>query len=387
MKKIASLLFLSILLCISCQKTPEENLYGVWIYDGIASESDLYDYVFQETLIYHFKEKGEFFARNYSSLERDLNSTWEFLSDSILKIDSIQYTIKKLTKDTIQLVEHREYMGDDEWITFLKAKKTSINKSKEEVENILLSNIWSIEDSSKIYWETHFEYFNNKTMIYRYKMGEFDGHEPSPMDSLDNLQLETWGVDHYENHFFLYHYHNMLLSNGNFNRLHQIIDVKDNSYSISDSRSKNNISRFIRKENIDLKQSTQESIIGSWTSHNSKDKFYEIYLSKNDISQGYLQLHEGPFQVDVTESIVNFKLDTITPLDWTWRLSKDGRILVLEQEWDEPPHVGTHVEYADILELTENQMKLRLFDNKFYTGARKPGRIIVNQVQEFKKLD
>ena len=385
MKKIALLLFVCTLFCVGCQDSPEDKLRGVWMYEGLASEEDIYDYVFQETLIYHFKKKGDFFARNYSSLDGDLNSNWELLSDSILKIDSIQYTVKKLTKDTLQLVEDSDY-NRTEWITFLKAKRTDINKSKEEVENILLSNIWSIEDSSKIYWETHFEYFDNKTMIYRYKINDHEGL-PSPMDSLDNLQLETWGVDYYENHFFLYHYHNMLLSNGNFNRLHQITDIRDNSYSISDSRSKNNISRFVSKESVDLKHSNTEKIVGNWISQNSKDQFYESYLSKSDIDEGYLQLHEGPFHLHITKSIVNFRLDTITPFDWNWQLSKDGRILVLEAQWDEPPHVGTHVEYADIIEFTENKMKLRLFYNRFYTGARNSNKIIVNQVQDFKKQD
>lgn len=376
------IIFFGLILLISCKTQRIKNeIRGVWIFDNRINNLYLNDtsgfFGSQYPIIYDFKDNGELIFKNYGYKDTIFN--WFLKSDTILTIDSLDYSIYSLNQDSISLIDYNAV--DTFWLTLKRPKKIKLDYNKPEIENILLSNIWSIDDTANQNWATYFEYFDNKTMIYRYKI--FDRNFN---DSTDNLQLETWGVAEYNDYYFLYSFNDMMLGNGNFDRINQIIDINQTSYVISDSYSKSKKTKFNVKSMNSNYQDRIDKLNGNWKSFNSKENTYGRYIPNRAIEHGRIALFEGTLNLSVKENIVSFKIDTLEPLVYNWQLSKDGKILILEYHIDEPERKGIHVEYADILELTDTKLKIRLFDNNYYTGLEKPNSYLLNLIQEFEKV-
>ncbi len=377
------IIFFGLILLISCKTQRIENeIRGVWIFDNKINNLYLNDtsgfFGSQYPIIYDFKENGELVFKNYGYKDTIFN--WFVKSDTILSIDSLDYSIYSLNQDSISLIDYNAV--DTFWLTFKRPKEIKLDYNKTEIENILLSNIWSIDDTLNQGWATHFEYFDNKTMIYRYKI--FDRNLN---DTTDNLQLETWGVAKYKDYYLLYNYKDMLLGNGFMDRINQIIDINQTSYTISDSYSKNKKVKFVSKKNRFDNNEKLGNLKGNWISNNSKDKTYGRYIPNRAIEHGRIALFEGDLNLSVKEKIISFKIDTLEPLEYSWQLSKDGKTLILEYHIDEPERKGIHVDYVDILELTDAKLKIRLFDNNYYTGLEKPNSYLLNMIQEFEKVE
>ena len=359
-----------------------DKIQGVWIFDSKINNLYLNDtsgfFGHQYPIIYDFKENGELVLKNYGYKDTIFN--WFIKSDSILTIDSLDYSIYSLNQDSLSLIDYNR--ADTFWLTYKRPKEIKLDFNKSEIENILLSNIWSIDDTLNQDWATHFEYFDNKTMIYRYKI--FDRNYN---DSTDNLQLETWGVAKYNDYYFLYNYNDMQLGNGFMDRINQIIEVNQTSYTIVDSYSKDNKVKFVSKKSRFDNKEKLDKLKGNWISKNSRDKTYGKYIPNRAIEHGRIALFEGGLNLSVQEKSISFKIDTLASIDYSWQLSKDGKTLVLEYHIDEPERKGIHVEYADILELTESKLTIRLFDNNYYTGLEKPNRYLLNIIQEFEKVE
>ena len=375
------IIFLGLIFLFSCKgQRINDKIQGVWIFDNRINNLYLNDtsgfFGHQYPIIYDFKENGELIFKNYGYKDTIFN--WGLKSDTILTFDSLDYSIYTLNQDSIILIDYNR--ADTFWLTLKRPKEIKLDYNKTEIENILLSNIWSIDDTLNQIWATHFEYFDNKTMIYRYKM--FDRNFN---DSTDNLQLETWGVAEYKDYYFLYSYHDMMLGNGNFDRINQVIDINPNSYTISDSYGINKEVEFHSILKGSNNQNELNKLIRNWTSHNSESRAYGKYIPNRAIEHGRVALFEGDLQMLIKEKTLTLKIDTLEPLVYNWQISKDGKTLILEYYIDEPERKGIHVEYADILELTETKMKIRLFDNNFYTGLEKPNRYILNLIQEFER--
>jgi len=375
------IIIFGLILLISCKTQKIKNeIHGVWIFDNKINNLYLNDtsgfFGYQYPIIYDFKENGELVLKNYGYKDTIFN--WGLKSDTILTFDSLDYSIYTLNQDSIVLIDYNR--ADTFWLTLKRPKKIKLDYNKTEIENILLSNIWSIDDSSNQNWATHFEYFDNKTMIYRYKI--FDRNLN---DSTDNLQLETWGIAEYKGYYFLYSYHDMMLDNGNFDRINQVIDITPNSYTISGTYGTNKEVKFHSISKGSNNQNELNKLIGNWTSHNSESRTYGKYIPNRAIEHGRVALFEGDLQMLIKEKTLTLKIDTLEPLVYNWQISKDGKTLILEYYIDEPERQGIHVEYADILELTETKMKIRLFDNNFYTGLEKPNRYMLNLIQVFEK--
>jgi hypothetical protein len=58
---------------------------------------------------------------------------------------------------------------------------------------------------------------------------------------------------------------------------------------------------------------------------------------------------------------------------------------MLELDYDDGTQKGTFVKFADIIEASENNFKLRIFEKNFYTDKAKPRRYILNEIQEFQR--
>lgn len=376
------IIFFGLLFLFSC-KGPRINdkIEGVWIFANRINNLYLNDtsgyFGHQLPIIYDFKENGELIYKYYGN--KDTIFSWFLKSDTILTIDSLDYIIHSLNQDSISLIDYNAV--DTFWLTFKRPKNIRLDYSKVEIENLLLSSIWSIEDSANQERITHFEYFDNKTMIYRYKYFNRNFN-----DTIDNLQLETWGIDIYKDYYFLYSFHDMMLGNGNFDRINQLIDISNTSYTISVVHSDNKKIRFQIKKGYSFNQENLNKIKGNWSSKNSKDRTYG-YIPKYAIKYGEVALFEGDLKLSIQENTLSFKIDTLEPVEYTWQVSKDGKILILEHSIDEPEIKGIHVEYADILELTDTKLKIRLFDNNYYTGIKKPNKYLLNLIQEFELVE
>lgn len=377
------IIFFGLILLISCKTLKIKNdIHGVWIFDNTINNLYLNDtsgfYGSQYPIIYDFKKNGDLVFNNYGY--KDTIFSWFLKSDTILTIDSLDYSIYSLNQDSIILIDYNAV--DTFWLTLKRPKNIKLDYKKQEIENILLSNIWSIDDTANQDWATHFEYFDNKTMIYRYKI--FDQNFN---DSIDNLQLETWGVAEYKEYYFLYSYFDMMLGNGNFDRINQIIDINQTSYVITDSYSQNKETKFIVKSVNSNYEDKIGKLKGNWKSFNSKNNTYGENIPNRAIEHGHIALFEGNLNLSVNDNKISFKIETFKPIEYNWQLSKDGKVLILEYHIDEPERKGIHVKYADIMELTEKRLKIRLFDNNYYTGLEKPNNYLLNLIQEFERVE
>ena len=186
-----SLLFLSFLL-IGKGENIRDQVLGTWIVENKIHNDRLNDtsehYKPQYPYIFDFKQNGEFVFKNYAY--KDTVYTWFLKSDSVLTVNNLDYIIHSINQDSIIIID---YNGMDiYWHILKRPRNIKIDYTIDEIRNILLSNIWTIADSLDRSWETHFEYCNNGTVIYRIR-----GFNRSFNDTIENLQLETWGVDQY----------------------------------------------------------------------------------------------------------------------------------------------------------------------------------------------
>jgi hypothetical protein len=376
MKKIAALFGFVSLLLLTSQCTPDHPIQGVWI------PKASYDY---GNTLYDFQANGSLKIHDVTITIGDSIKPWKVVNDSTLTIGDKLYTYKMNDPNHLEFVEQDDF-AQHSMVKLRRPQKTNITKSKEEIEQILLSKIWSIQDTSIVYWETHLEYFDNQTMVYRYQLLNKDFVDSEPIDSLDNLHLESWKIDHYKDYYFLHFYRNTLLGNGGSLSFHQVLDIENETYTLSDSRAQPYRFTYISKLYTPA-PNQEKAILGKWQSWNSKDKRYRKYPDQYQIKKGYTKLYEGPLYMNIEPKSIQFALDTLRPDKATWQIGKDGRTLLLEYQIDEPDRVGIHVDYADIVDVSENTMKLRLYYNVFFAASEKPRRIYVNQLQEFQKME
>ncbi len=368
----------------SCKKdNVKDKIIGVWFseYDintlyslGMDVDSSLF---FHQSfpVLYDFKENGDLLLKRFRG--NDTIFKWSLKSDSIVTINRLDFHIKHLSNDSIAFTYLDNHTYRD--FNYIRPKETQIVQTLNEIEKILLSSIWTTNDTAYKEIREHFEFLDNQTMIYRYK---FDPKYDSI--SSDNLQLETWGVAKYKNYAFLYNYNNMMIGNGNMTSCFQIVDIDTASFTIFTSFPKSE-TKYIRKKTPDNKEAIKK-IIGNWTSINTRKKSYGRF-SENQLKRGEIALYEGKLNLTITTDSLSYRIHDLNPMAYNWQLSKDGRILVFEYKVDEPELKGIHVEYADILELTDNKLKIRLFDNHYFTYLNKPRYYLLNLIQEFEKND
>jgi hypothetical protein len=376
-------LLLSLLLFLSCHtKHRGDEIIGVWIFDNQVNDLYLNDtsgiFRQQYPIIFDFRDVGMLVRKNYGYRDTTLN--WSINSDTILTMGNVEYFIQSLNKDSINLRYRNDV--DTYLLTLTRPNEVKLSYSKDNIEKILLTNIWTIDDTLNNNWASHFEYFNNGTMLYRYKMSN-----PDLSDIKDNIQLETWGVAEYSGYYFLYSYNDMAFGNGVLDRINQIIDINDTSYVISDTRCNTGKTKFTIKRLNSQHNTNCFKIKGDWKSYNSRNNDYGTNIPKRAIKLGRMALYEGILELEIQEKTLKFKINGTEPLEYNWQLSKDGRILVLEQEINDPDRKGIAVTYADILELTDNKLKVYLFYNSYNTKKDKPQTYILNTIQEFKKVN
>lgn len=382
MTRLFALSILVFLLACQRQKT-EDKIQGVWVFDSKINAlyiNNSHGYSgFQRPIVYDFLENGAMVINKYPY--NSINAHWSINSDSLLTIDSTNYTIHILNHDSLVLLDYNT--ADTFWLTYKRPKEVRIDYSKSEIEKILLSNNWSIEDTVHQKWLGNFEYFDNNTMVYRYKI-----FNRALNDTVYNLQLETWGVAKYKDYYFLYNYYDFMHVNGNMNRICQIVDINGDSYTTVGFEFDNKETKFnIKATPSDIKHLINK-LKGNWTSINSIDKTYgAFYHPRRENKNKRVAFYEGGLHLSIGDKSLSLKLDTLKPIDYSWQLGKEGKTLIYEYTIDEPGREGIHVDFANIIELTDTTMKVRLFNNNFYTGVKFPSSYHLNMIQEFKRTE
>jgi hypothetical protein len=381
MKKNNSFFIITIALfligCASYNNKIEKNfIEGIWVFESEINNLHINDtsaYIHERNIIFDFKKNHDLTIKSYGIKDTTLHKKWLFKSDSVLKIDSLEYKIHELKKNKLTIIDFNR--ADTYWLNFKKPKKTKIKYTKNQIENILLSNIWKTKDRSGNLEYNNFEFFKNKSVVYRYKKEK--------KDSIEYLQNENWGIAEYKNYYFLYNYPDYFLGKGNWEQINQILEISPNFFSLEEDNNKiydnDFYSKNEKKENL--------NILGNWKSKNSKNNNYGEYISKQQITRGNIKLFEGELIVNISNEFIEFKIDTLALGKYKWKIGKDNKTLLMERKYEGEISKGSFIYLADIIEKNENGFKLHLFENKFLTEFEKPRLIIVNKIQKFEKIE
>ena len=238
--KIFTLLFIVLLAIFDCScqnKTIEDKLNGVWFSESnehnlfsvgfLTIESDSSRFFPQDfPVLYDFKDNGVLLMKNLEG--NDTTFHWSMKSKSTLTINNLDFKVKFNGSDNLKLVFRKD--NDYREFSFIKPRKIKIEKTEEEIKNILLSNVWSVKDTTLDNFATNFEYLDNKTVIYRHRF-----LDNKLKKETDNIQIETWGITKYKDYVFFYNYVNMKIGIGNWNSMRQISQISDSTYSLIDS--------------------------------------------------------------------------------------------------------------------------------------------------------
>lgn len=380
------IVLLSIFDC-SCQnKTIEDKLNGVWFSE--SNEQNLFSDGFMKIesdslrffpqrfpVLYDFKENGVLLMKNLEG--KDTTFHWSMKSKSTITINNLDFKVKFYGSNNLKLVFRKG--NDYQDFSFIKPRKVKIEKTEEEIKNILLSNVWSAKDTTLENLATNFEYLDNKTVIYRYRFLDNKLNKET-----NNTQIETWGITKYKDYAFLYNYVNMKIGIGNWNSMRQISEISDSTYSL--------INRFNKKENHYRKkgeynnENSIRKISGKWKSVNSLNQSYGRF-NTNAVKQGHWDLFVGDLELLITNDKLFFKIKNTEPNIYDWQISKDSKSLIFQAEINEPEIKGIHVECADIIELSDKKFKIRLFDNHYFTGTENPQIYLLNLIQEFERIE
>lgn len=366
-----------ILALISCgHNATKEKLSGVWIMEYRVNNdyiSDSADYSFnQSPTIIEFKNNNTLIVNHL--VDFDTIYKWSLKSDSNLTFSDLELKITNLTQDNLTV---EEITGNRKYTTsFRRPLNTQIALSINEIESMLQSNIWSSSDSVNNTWYKHFEFFDNGAMIFRYNG-----------DTLDNLQLETWVLKEYKNQFFLYNYYDMLLGNGNESRSYQITEIDNNSFSLSAFNPQKGISNYVSKTPINQNKITKTALIGTWISTNSMKNSYGKHLPEIVIQSGGISLYEDELMLVVKDGKMIFSIKNLEPKEYGWQLGIDSKALLLLEQIDNEVIQGFHYECLDILSISDDYLKVKMSDNRFYTGVEKPYCYLLNEIQEFKRIN
>lgn len=376
-KSIFIIIFvLSLIGCASYNNRIEKNfIEGIWVFE--SEINNLYikdttsDYKTERPIIFDFKKNNNLKIKKYGVKETTLNVKWFLKSDSIINVDSLEYKIYELKNNKLSLIDFNR--ADTIWLNFKKPKKTKIKYNKNQIENILTSNIWKTKDRTENPEYNSFEFFKNKSMVFRYKMNS--------KDSIEYIQNENWGIAEYKNYFFLYNYTDFFLGKGNWEQINQILEISTDFFSLEEDNNKIYENNFYRKN----ENKKNINILGNWKSKNSKTKNYGEYISENQIKNGNSKLFEGELNLIVSNEFIEFKIDTLVLGKYKWKIGKDNKTLLMERKYEGEISKGSFIYLADIIENNENKFTLHLFENQFLTGFEKPRSIIVNKIQTFEK--
>ena len=330
---------------------------------------------------------------------KEVNTNWK-INDSILTLDSINYRIISITNDSIvysPYIKENDKPNDesvnedylkavpirDEYFVFKRIKDKKLKYSEKEIYGIMNNQLWHKTDidTAAPKFGNWLEFLDNGVAIF--KMTDDSTRET-------NLHDECWRIENYNGYSFLFFYINWYQNNGfgALNDAFQLLDITENGF-ILDGFGINQPAKYqLAKTNRD--SPITSNLIGKWISVNDTTTFFSSngwVINNRYIKQGKYKLYDDTlvYQFYLDSLIVSGK--GILSHKCEWRLNSDNTILIYEYLVDREDFNGYHVEYSNIKLVSNDSLKIKLFELYLPTGCEKPQMIIVNSNQEFERVE
>jgi len=321
------------------------------------------------------------------------SKAWE-INDSILMIDSINYRIISISKDSIAyspyLKENEKPKEEpvdeniltvvpirDEYYVLRRVKENKLKYSDTEISHILNNRLCKKTsiDSTILNYENWIEFLDNGVAISK------------TIDSARNIYLydDCWKVENYQGYTFLVFYHNWYQNNGWMDYGFQILDLTKNGLTLNESSE--NISVLYNFTKVNERNTNESQLIGKWISINDTAKYYSRRLPVEAIQRGTLKLFNDTLIYQFQEDLLTISGKGFESINCNWRLNSDSSILIFEYLIDLEEFYGFHVQYANLKNFTNSSFEIELFENRIFTKLKKPRKLILNRNQIFRKVE
>ena len=367
LKLIIHIILVAILIS-SCRVAKLKNdITGIWYFDTRLNNEYANNSGFSYSILFDFQKEGNVLIK-YLSEKRDTVFKWNIQNDSLI-FDNQKSRILDINKDSIVI----SYGGNLGYTVILKKAKTyNINKTTDEIKQILKKNIWRNNQSNATY-----EYFEDDILLLQNK-----GYDYKLKDTSINLNIDTWKVLKYDNFFFYYTPNNPFS-----NEIHQFINVNDSEFTISGNYHNKEIKfKTIKFNNAKW---NKEDLIGKWICKNTNNKAYAIPYNENLKPNNRRIFFNGNLTFEFKEDELICKIDTFTyAKKIKWKLSKDKNSIILKYTLEDKSQESNYYSCAGIINLNDTLFTLKLFDNIITTTNERniPMKIYLNLIQDFKKI-
>jgi hypothetical protein len=380
---ILSLFLAGCIKSIGNQNDFKSEIKGVWVYDYEINNLHLNDssdsFKTSQAVLFDFDQAGILKIKNYAL--QDTSHNWSIKDDSLLDVGGYVYSIFSLNSHSLALIDYNR--NDTSWTVLKRPKETNIKWSKQDIQKLLLSRMWSIEEKNKRRWQTDFQFYENGFMSYRYTI-----LDRMINDSANNIQIEKYGIEVYKGFHFLYLAPDQISGAGNNRLISQLLEINSNSYSLNEFGDGDNDTLRYTGRDFDQKRYNEikSQLIGKWHSQNTREKTYGKYFPIELIENAEFIPFEGilTYQFDENDS-VKVIVDGNNYINSKWLLGKDGDMLLFEHTVDDEYGKRVFIEYMNIEKFNKDSLHLRLYDHNLFLEETRPNRTILNIFQEFKK--
>jgi len=399
-KRAAPVLIFLFLLFHSCNKiTQNSYIHDIWVGDYTITyyytdSIGYYDY--DAPLLIDFTENDSVFVKLQSGHEP--RALW-MPQDSVLLIDSIEYKLLTVNKDSlvyfrkweiddkdlkdylslIDTADDKDFIPlpkDSEVFVFKRIQKYSLPKNHSDFSIYLDSKLFRRNtESCPDYWmDEYLEFFENGAVISR------------------NMDVEqgkiyfsnySWLVYNYKENIFLIIYDDFYQNNLLNDYGVQLVDIKDSSFTLLPRPSVSRVKYHL--ETTSINKQTGIDLTGSWRSINDTTYYYKQPKGKR-IEQPEL-ISNGILEYNFTPDSVAVFFNELNLFKYKWRWNTDYSLLIFEQEEEFNDYKFTYIEYLIVESLKRDTIELKLHNPWIhkYIDNEHHG-IVLKQFQSFVKV-
>lgn len=362
---------------ISCKNEEtgiRNKIKGVWVFQGKIKQRELKnsnkDENFKNQVLFHFKTNKKLIINDFEYYDTVFN--WDITKDSILNFDKYKYFIASIDKEKMDLIEYK--YGDTIHYIFLRPLNVDSNISLQKAEKFLTTNIWQYKNTE--YNPYYIEFFDDHLMYTRFK-----NFNKNVNDSINSYNHSIWKLYKYDNFLFL-----SAPIMTDYGRIFQIIGLDYDSLVLTNNYYSGITREFISKKYLDKSKLYRKLLLGHWVSKNTNDKKYRDNAEEIRIRYPLSEhafLFEGDVKLNIDKDKAVLDIGDRQSIEYKWKLGKDPNTLIFIKNFDDKDY---DIEPHYILELTESKLKIRL--NSFYPiGKYKPNMLLINDIQEFRKVN
>jgi len=330
-----------------------------------------------------------------------IETNWN-LSNKILTIDSVNYRLISISKDSLVYSPYMEELEEpvkekfsdgeahavpfkDEYFVFKRIKKVNIPFSVDSIHNIISNKIWIKEEAflkSTRKYADWFEFLDNGIALMKM---EIDFEEDSVVEN--HIQSESWKIETYENYpFLVFNAHHVYQKGfqGNIREAYQITHLETNMIGFDYFMYGNKVRLKLYTPTIS--HNLNETLYGKWKSFNDTSKFYARRYSERFVKDGSLLLFDDDLNYELKKDTLIMYPNNFEPVICNWRINSDGTIFIFEYRIQNEYYDGYYVEFANFKMKSDNKFELELFYNYLQTGMEKPKSILFNRFQVFERI-